>query len=144
MNKVKFLNYALLVLFLANLAWLFLFLNRPKHRPEGPKQLIIDQLQFDAEQVQAYDALIQMHRTQIRSLDDSIQVYKSNLYRHLDSKDSLLQKHCIEQINAFQRQIENTHLQHFVAIRQLCKPEQQEAFVQLQSKLADWFKPHKK
>lgn len=144
MNKIKFLNSALLVLFLANLAWLFLFLNRPKHRPEGPKQLIIDQLQFDAEQIQAYDALIQVHRTQIRSIDDSIQVYKSSLYRHLDSKDSLVQNHYIEHINAFQRQIENTHLQHFVAIRQLCKPEQQEAFVQLQSKLAEWFKPHKK
>ena len=143
MNKIKFLNYAVLILFLANLAWLFLFLNRPKHKKEGPKKLIIEQLHFDENQVEAYEILIQNHRTQIRNLDDSIQKYKSVLYQRLLPKDTLFQQECIAHINGFQRQIELIHLQHFLAIKQLCKPNQLEAFSQLETKLAEWFKPHK-
>lgn len=144
MNKINVLSFALVVMFLANMACLFVFLGSPKHRPEGPKVIIAETLGFDKSQMKAYDELIASHRASIEQYDDSIQVYKSNLYLHLNASDSLIQKYCVDQINQFQKRIEYTHLKHFNEIKQLCKPNQLKSFDQLQSRLAELFKkPHR-
>lgn len=144
MNKINVLSFALVVMFLANMACLFVFLSSPKHRPEGPKVIIAETLGFDKSQMKAYDELIASHRASIKQYDDSIQVYKSNLYLHLNASDSLIQKYCVDQINQFQKRIEYTHLQHFNEIKQLCNPNQLKSFDQLQRSLAELFKkPHR-
>lgn len=144
MNKIKVYSYALVVMFLANMAWLFMFLGSSKHRPEGPKVIIAETLGFDKSQMKAYDELIASHRTSIKQYDDSIQVYKSNLYLHLNTSDTLVQKRCIDKINQFQKSIEYTHLQHFNEIKQLCKSDQLESFDRLQRNLAELFKMPKR
>lgn len=150
MERTKLLTITVIGLFLINLATLgFLFLNGPK--PGGmphegrplPKDIIIDKLHFDANQQKEYEKLIRWHREEIDQLDDSIRQTKNKLYSGLSesnlnikTKDSL-----IALLNAYQKQVEETHFKHFEDIKKLCKPNQQEDFMALTIELSRIFAP---
>jgi Spy/CpxP family protein refolding chaperone len=150
MERTKLLTITIIGLLLINLATLgFLFLNgsKPDGRPhEGrrqPKTIIIEKLQFDAAQQNEYEKLIRWHRGAIDQLDDSIRQTKNTLYSGLSesnintkTKDSL-----IAVLNAYQKQVEETHFKHFEDIKKLCKPEQQEDFKALTEELSRIFAP---
>jgi hypothetical protein len=150
MERTKLLTITIIGLLLINLATLcFLFLNGPK--PGGmphegrrqPKTIIIEKLHFDAAQQNEYEKLIRWHRGAIDQLDDSIRQTKNKLYSGLSetnintkTKDSL-----IALLNAYQKQVEETHFKHFEDIKKLCKPEQQEDFKALTEELSRIFAP---
>ena len=150
MERTKLLTITVIGLFLINLATLgFLFLNGPKpgEMPhEGrrqPKTIIIEKLHFDANQQKEYEKLIRWHREEIDQLDDSIRQTKNKLYSGLSesnlnikTKDSL-----IALLNAYQKQVEETHFKHFEDIKKLCKPNQQEDFMALTTELSRIFAP---
>jgi hypothetical protein len=76
-------------------------------------------------------------------LDDSIRQTKNKLYSGLSennintkTKDSL-----IALLNAYQKQVEETHFKHFEDIKKLCKPEQQDDFKALTEELSKIFAP---
>ena len=160
MSKTKLLSIAVIGLLLINITMVsFLILRKPPPPPEGrppmglegqpssqddgPKNVIIDRLGFDKEQVAAYEKLIAEHQASVKSLQDSIHLIKNALYQTLNhnaftGKDSL-----INQLNIFQKQMELTHYDHFTALKKLCRPDQMDRFNKLTNELARFFTPGK-
>jgi len=160
MEKTKLLTIGIIALFLLNLGTLgFLFLSGPKghhpplgHGPEGrlqPREIIIEKLHFDSNQVKEYDQLIQWHRSHITEAEDQIRAAKNELYLQLNenpvnekTKDSL-----ITALASYQKEIESVHFKHFQDIKKMCKKEQLEDFTALTEELSRLFSkppPHKK
>ena len=112
-------------------------------KQETPKRIIIDKLHFDKEQIAKYDVLIEQHRIIIKSLKDSINIDKNELYSTLTSDNfggnDSLNDSLIERLGVLQREVELTNYNHFTAIRSLCEPEQIEYFNQLTKELAGFF-----
>lgn len=150
MERTKLLTITIIGLLLINLATLgFLFLNGPK--PGGmphegsrqPKEIIIEKLHFDANQQKEYEKLILWHRGKIDQLDDSIRQTKNTLYSGLSESDinTKTKDSLITLLNAYQKQVEETHFKHFEDIKKLCKPDQQEDFMALTTELSRIFAP---
>jgi len=152
MEKTKLLTFGIIALFILNLGTLgFLLLSGPKghhpppgHGPEGrtkPREIIIEQLHFDATQIKEYDQLIQWHRSHISEMEEKIRDSKNELYLLLNEnpvnekiKDSL-----IADLASFQKEIESIHFKHFQDIKKLCKKEQLDDFTKLTSTLSRLF-----
>jgi len=146
MNKIRF--YQLLVgmlLLLNGLLWVGAYLRRPPHSPhDRPRQIVIERLQFNDQQIKQYDVLIQQHRQKIRIKDSTIRSLKNQLYAlttitppkqtTVDSLTTL--------IGEQQKAIEIIHYQHFTDIRTLCQPQQLPRFEQLTKDLSSIFAPH--
>lgn len=115
----------------------------PGMPPEDrPRHLIIQKLSFNDQQVAAYDELIYAHRDTIRQLERKIMDTKNKLYGTLvngGAKDTL-----VAELAALQQQIETVHYNHFIDIKKLCRPEQQQKFNELTRELAEYFRPHKR
>lgn len=150
MSKIKLLSLAVIGLLVINIGiLLFLFLRKPIHPAEGrpmqgagaPKNIIIERLNFDKEQVVQYEKLIHLHQQSVKELNGQIRDTKNQLYSTLasdavSSKDSLENK-----LGDLQKQIESVHYNHFEKIKKLCKPEQIEKFNSLTLELAKYFAP---
>jgi protein CpxP len=142
MNKLRFFQFTTLLLLLANLFLLWLHFSGKKHRHEGPRNEIIQRLDFDQAQVSRYDTLIAQHRARLSALDIKLQSQRKTLYGTVGSGaniDSLLPA-----LHQTQREIEQLHYDHFQDIRALCKPDQIPLFEQLTSDLASMFGPGKR
>lgn len=112
--------------------------------PDGPKNIIIERLNFDDNQIIDYEKLIHQHRKDIRENDLKILALKNELYLLLikneveSSIDSLT-----TEIGKIQRNIEKIHFSHFQDIKALCNQEQMDEFEILSKELAGIFN-HKK
>lgn len=161
MSKIKLLTIAVVALLMVNIGIVvFLFTKkapmppdggplmgmqgRPPGKDVGPKIIIIERLQFDKEQIQAYEKLIQVHQVAIELYGDSIKVAKNNLYQSLQTKNLLSNDSLINKLSRLQKQIELVHYNHFVELKKICKPEQLVAFNALTEELAGFFAPNKK
>ncbi len=149
MNKTKLLSVAVIALLVLNFGILgFLFLSK-KHAPNGrkmPREIVIEKLHFNENQIVAYDKIIKEHQKSIRNLDDTIRKTKNELYQLLNQekinaaqKDSLY----LELAN-YQKQIETTHFNHFLEIKSICKKEQLVHFNELTTQLGKIFAPNRK
>lgn len=142
MNKVKFLSIIAIGLLISNLvlAW-FMLIKKPKHpMGEGPKKLITEKLHFDDNQVAQYEAIIMEHQKKIRTSDEKILNLKNTLYTTLTKENNTTQKDSlISQIANVQAEIENIHYNHFVEMKKLCKPEQQQYFEALTQEISTLF-----
>ena len=141
MSKTKLLTFSVIALLLLNFGILaFLFLSGPNKRNHEPREVIIHELHFDKNQIVDYDKLISVHKEKIKNLNDSIKNCKNELYSKLKTaqnksvNDSLFIK-----IAHFQAQIEQTHYNHFLDIKKLCKPNQLEDYNELTTKLSEMF-----
>jgi hypothetical protein len=144
MNKVKVLSLLCVGLVLTNLLLLWFLFNHGPKPPggEGPRNIIIEKLGFDKEQSAAYDKLIKRHQADIDSAQQQMMTLKNSLYASLqrDQQESLRDSLILE-INKVQMNIENIHYNHFLDIKGLCKPEQQQAFNALTADIAKLFSP---
>jgi hypothetical protein len=149
MNKAKLLSIAVIALLLLNFGILnFIFLskgNRPSDR-KMPREIVIEKLHFDKNQIVAYEKIIEIHQKTIRDLDSSIRETKNELYQLLNSdkidseeKDSLLLE-----LASYQKQIETTHFNHFLDIKKICKKEQLSDYNDLTEELGKIFAPNRK
>lgn len=146
MSKLKLLKILVIILVVLNLGLMaFLLLGRPKHphqqgREMGPqpKDVIIERLQFSAEQIELYDNLISKHRAEIHKLDHKLRSLKNDLYSNISNNDSIPELELVE-LNRLQSQIERTHYNHFLDIKSLCKADQLAAFQDLSKELAKMF-----
>lgn len=145
MNKTKVLVFAVIALVALNFGILgFLFLSKNNDGPRGrkmPREIVIEKLHFDKNQIVAYEKTIHIHQKNIRDLDDSIRITKNELYQLLNSenvnnskKDSLFLK-----LADYQKQIEITHFNHFLEIKKLCKKEQLSDYKNLTEELSKLF-----
>ncbi|NOT36612.1 MAG: periplasmic heavy metal sensor [Saprospiraceae bacterium] len=144
MNKVKVLGIVSLGLLLANivLIW-FLLSHKPPHpKRENPKKVIVEKLHLDKQQTNDYEKLIQDHQGNIQKSEQQIALLKNQLYSRLNDEqrtnevDSL-----IAEIGKVQINIEQIHYNHFLDIKNLCKPEQLKDYNELTSKIANLFTP---
>ncbi len=147
MNKVKLLSIVSIILVICNIAIItFLLMQRhgPPHRHHpGPRNLIIEKLNFDKKQIEEYDKLIEWHRREINKHQSDMLQLKHHLYHQLvvdsisTTKDSLINEISLKQI-----EIEKTNYKHFEDIKKICKSAQLKAFDNLSIELADMFGPH--
>lgn len=139
MNKSKFLILIIIGLLISNGILLFMFINGPKMH-KGPKSVIIDKLHFDKEQIKIYEVHIQKHRHSINENEAIMNELRSKLYENLRYQqdnhkvDSLLMKIASQQYNA-----EKINYNHFLAIKRLCKPSQQNDFKKLTKEITNLF-----
>ena len=140
MNKVRFLSVVVIALLLSNALLIgFIVLRKPPH---GPKDLVIKKLNLDAQQIKAYEPLIQWHQSEIKKAQDQIMGLKNKLYTGLVSPAGLAVKDSlIKEINKVQLTIEYIHYKHFEDIHKLCRPDQEEAFRNLSLEIARLFSP---
>ena len=147
MDKIKVLSFAVIALLLLNFGTLgFLLLGGPKHdgrppRHNRPKQVIIEKLNFDDSQQEAYQKLIDWHRSTIDSLDQQIRETKNKLYSQLTQNEvnAKTNDSLISILANDQKQIEETHFKHFQDIKHICKPEQLNSFNDLTEELSRIF-----
>ena len=155
MNKIKLLTFGVVALLLLNFGILgFLFFSGPKRghfhpdhdeKPQ-PKEIIIEKLHFDNNQIASYDKLIQTHRIHIRKLEDNITNSKNELYLLLNSEpiDVVKKDSLIENLAQLQKEIETTHFNHFQDIKKCCKKEQLADFKSLTEELSKIFSHQRK
>ena len=146
MNKTKLLSIISVVLFISNIALVacvFLGQHRPTSK-EGPRDIIIERLHFDTQQVAAYDKLIRKHRNTIRVQQDAMMGLKNQLYsRLLDFPDAVIKDSLEREIGKLQIAIENINFDHFKEIKLLCKEDQQKAYGELIHDIARLFAHHR-
>lgn len=145
MNKTKVLVFAVIALVALNFGILgFLFLSKNNDGPRGrkmPKEIVIEKLHFDENQIEAYNKTIKIHQEDIRNLDDSIRSTKNELYQLLNSDtiDSVQKDSLFLKLANYQKQIETTHFNHFIEIKKLCKKEQLSDYKNLTEELSKLF-----
>jgi hypothetical protein len=119
----------------------FLVLRKPGHPKQlGPRNIIIEKLHFDENQVKAYDQLIEWHRDEITKTENEIMLLKNKLYGNLsidsqyNTKDSL-----INELSKVQTKIENIHYKHFEDLKALCHDNQKQDYTNLTTEIASLF-----
>ncbi|OAQ38254.1 hypothetical protein A5893_15790 [Pedobacter psychrophilus] len=146
MSKLKLLTIAVIGLLILNFSVLgFLFLHQPPH-PErrddvgnGPKNIIIQKLNFDEKQIADYQILIDEHQTKLKSLRDQVRDTKQLLYKQLNTNNITYSNELENKLGILQTEIEQTHYQHFLQIKKLCKPNQLKNYQELTQELSQLF-----
>jgi len=144
MNKTKLLSAAVITLLVLNFGILgFLFLSK-KNEPNGrkmPREIVIEKLHFDENQIVEYEKIIEEHQKAIRNLDDSIRNTKNELYQLLNEEkiNSTIVDSLYLKLANYQKQIETTHFNHFLEIKKLCKKEQLADYKNLTEELSKIF-----
>lgn len=144
MNKSKFLTLVIIGLLISNGILLFMFIKGPKKHKE-PKTIIIDKLHFNKEQIEYYEIYIQKHRKAINDNQAIMNKLRSDLYKQLKSNplatnlDSLFLK-----IGKQQYIAEKINYNHFLEIKKMCNPSQQENFNELTNEIVNLFAPQER
>jgi periplasmic protein CpxP/Spy len=137
MEKSKFLTIIIVILVLLNIGTLgYLLLPKNTNQPPplrgrgGPGAFIIKQLEFTPEQQQQFKVLRNDHHSQMVALSDSLCTVRDDYFNGLktstpDTALANLQAVNIARIEARMHQIT---FSHFIDVRKLCNPHQQELF----------------
>jgi peptidoglycan hydrolase CwlO-like protein len=145
MEKNKLLTIMVIGLMLTNLMLLIVMFGKEPHQPprKMPREVIIEKLRFNENQISKYDVLITSHRSKINSADMHLRNLKNELYQLLNSdKDITLERDSlIAEINNIQKEIEYIHFEHFMDIQNLCNDAQKRKFDELSKNLARLFEP---
>lgn len=147
MTKLRFYKLLSAILLLSNvliLGWMF-YGRKDFKRPEGPKKVIAERLDFDQNQMKQYESLIRTHQIEIGDLESRIFREKNAYYSSINSGDSLSKAAHEANLGRLQIQIERVNYQHFLEIKKICKLEQMPLYDALLADLAHFFtKPHKR
>ena len=143
MNKKYFLIIIIIGLLLSNLLLIGFITSQKKEKRQGPRQpknIIIDRLHFNENQVLAYELLVKNHLNKVRPKDREIRDAKNALYQQLlfESNEVTVDS-LTTRISLIQKQIEHIHYDHFKDIKELCGPEQEEAYTTLLDDLSHIF-----
>ncbi len=145
MNKYRFLIFISIGLFISNILLICFLFSKKQGPPSqvGPRNIIIEKLQFDKNQTAEYDKLILAHQEAISSNQKEIMRLKNQLYGSMiNDVQVLLKDSLITKMNKVQLKIENIHYNHFQDIKKLCNDEQHDAFANLTKEIAKLFAPH--
>lgn len=139
MNKSKFFIIIIIGLLISN-GVLFFILIKNHPGKGGPKNIIIEKLHFDKEQIKSYEVYIQNHRKAINDNEATMNKLRSNLFEQLKYQqnkmiiDSLISNIAKQQITA-----EHINYNHFLEIKKLCKPNQKKNFENLTLEISNLF-----
>ena len=122
MNKQNFYIIIIGVLILINLTLMWFFLNQNNSSKKGgPRDMIIEALHFDDEQIREYDLLIKDHRIlMFKGKSELYNFRKSYFLTDSDSALSLLS-------NSYSN-LENINKNHINEIMEICNSSQKEDF----------------
>ncbi len=152
MDKIKLLTSCVIILVLLNVSILaFVVLSKPPHHPiplerqPKPKEVVVEKLHFDKEQIKKYDILIQSEQKTVDSIDYSMKNAHNQLYKLLSKKtiDEKVKDSLLLIIAQNQKRIETCHFKHFQDIKNLCNSNQIEDFNEMSSELARIFSKNK-
>ena len=122
MNKQRFYIIIIGILILINLILMSFFLNRNNSSKKGgPKDMIIESLHFDDEQIREFDLLIKDHRILMRK--GKSQLYNFRKLYFLTDSDSAL----FLLSNSYSN-IERINKNHINDIMEICTASQKEYF----------------
>jgi len=139
MSKSKFLKFIILGLLISNGIVIFMLING-RDKMNGPKNIIIEKMHFDKEQIKNYESYIQQHRKAINENEKILNKLRSELYQQLKYQQDTSKVDSIISIIANHQIIaENINYNHFLEIKKLCKPSQKEDFDELTNEIAKLF-----
>jgi len=139
MSKSKFFKLIILGLLISNGIVIFMLING-RDKMNGPKNIIIEKMHFDKEQIKNYELYIQQHRKAINENEKILNKLRSELYQQLKYQQDTSKVDSIISIIANQQIIaENINYNHFLEIKKLCKPSQKEDFDELTNEIAKLF-----
>jgi len=122
MNKQKFYIIIIGVLILINLTLMWLFFNQNNSSKKcGPRDMIIEALHFDDEQIREYDLLIKDHRILMRK-------HKSELYNFRKSYFLTDSDSALSLLSNSYSNLENINKNHINEIMEICNSSQKEDF----------------
>jgi len=143
MNKTKFFGGLAIIMVCLNLVLIFFILKgRPHHFAQlnGPKELIVEKLDFSKSQADEYFALIENHQLKVKTLNQEINERRSALFALLKSdNDSTEVSEIIMDIAALQAEIEKVNYAHFKDVKKICTQEQLANFNKLTDELVHMF-----
>ena len=140
-KQKRYLWLAIIVLVLMNLTALtVLWLGRPEGRrpqggPQGPaadkpriQQMLKKELGFDEIQVEQYLILRENHHTEAQQLEVEIRELKRVMFDEVlqEYPQPMLSDSLLSLVQTKQANLEQLTFQHFLDLKQLCKPEQQD------------------
>ena len=122
MNKQKFYIIIIGVLILINLIFMWFFFNQNNSLKEGgPRNMIIETLHFDEEQIRKYDLLIKDHRLLMRNAKNELFNFRKSYF--LSSSDSVLSL-----LSSSYIYVESINKNHINDIMKICNLSQKEGF----------------
>ena len=140
-KQKRYLWFAVILLVFMNLTALtLLWMGRPEGRrpqrgPQNPieeqhriQQLLKMELGFDKMQTEQYLNMRQEHRKQARQLNDEIRRLKKEMFDKVlqDNPQPMLSDSLLRLVQEKQANLEQLTFQHFLDLKKLCKPEQQD------------------
>lgn len=124
MTKIKILTISVICLAILNIVLVTsVLIGRPPRHKE-PRYLIINMLDFDANQILKYESLIKKHSDLIAKEEVELKKSKQELYLTIKSNDTEKEAELLKEILDIQTNIELINLNHFKDIKSVCKPEQ--------------------
>jgi len=123
MNKQKFYIIIIAVLVLINLTFMLLFFNQnklPHHK--GHKNMIIEALGFDDEQIEQYNLLITDHKHLMHKIDNELHDLRESYFLTTTDSSSILLS------NSYMH-VESVNKNHINDIMELCNSSQKEEFI---------------
>jgi periplasmic protein CpxP/Spy len=145
MSKTKFLTIAVIALMVLNLGLIVALIlgSPPMRRPhdKDPKEIIIEKLKLNKEQISQYEKLIEKHREQIKEKEEALMSAKNSLFLLLQAKDYNQRDSLVNQIGMIQAEIEQINFQHFADLKTLCDDKQLLLFDELTLELGKLFEP---
>ncbi len=144
MTKNRFYIFIIIGLLISNLLLLVFILTARSPHHKGPRNLIIERLHFDENQVQQYDGLIRQHRMQMMEKQHELMDAKTQYYSLLKNKDQKNGDALVQQIGKISMETEKINFKHFQNIRKICRPDQVQAFDHLIDEFESLFAPEPK
>lgn len=128
MTKNRFYIFIIIGLLISNMLLVtFILLKKPPQH-SGPRNLIIERLKFDENQIRQYDELISQHRRQIREKRHEMTDLKTQYYSLLKSEDNKNGDLLINEIGKLSMETEKINYKHFQDIKRICRPDQMKNF----------------
>jgi len=134
MKKNTVLYILLIFLVAVNAFFLFNYLGAPagpqKMERKDPMSFIVDELNFDEEQLEAVKVLNKDHHQSMMRNNNTIRTLKDNLFNLLSDKD--LDSSAVDSLAHIialkEKEFDKMAFYHFRTIQDLCNPEQKEKF----------------
>lgn len=131
MNKTKLYGGIAIGLLIINLALIGFMLTRVKQRGNNrpnPREVVISKLGFDDEQTAAFEEVIKSHRAVMNGKEQEAGELKVQLNNLLKSGDTAKADSIATIIAAKHKEIQLEFFNHFLKIKEICKPEQKEKY----------------
>ncbi|MCB0400214.1 MAG: hypothetical protein KDD26_11455 [Winogradskyella sp.] len=128
MKKQTILYILLIVLFLSNVFFVFHYVGRFGHKDHKPRFSMVEELNFNQEQQEAYNAMKSTHFEKMKSYSRRISELKQEMYSNVGEQeiseaflDSVVDLIAIEEKN---KDLEM--YKHFREVRDICNDKQKE------------------